>query len=161
MRSLAPVNVVKRGRERWRSERGAELVEVALTMPLLLLVVLGIIEFGFVFQQYEVVTNAAREGARMAVLPHYTTDDATARALDYLQAGGLDRSLATVEPVPLAPIAVGSSGKCIVPIQVRVTYPHPIPFVGGIFTYFGGSSSALTLAATSTMRRETVAGSCP
>ena len=53
-------------RSRIRSERGAELIEFALTLPLLLLLVLGIIEFGFLFQEYEVVTNASREGARLA-----------------------------------------------------------------------------------------------
>ena len=53
-----------------RAESGAELIEFGLTLPLMLLVVLGIIEYGFVFQQYEVVTNAAREGARIAVLPN-------------------------------------------------------------------------------------------
>ena len=51
-------------RRRLRGESGAELIETALTLPLLLLVVVGIIEFGFVFQKYEVITNAAREGAR-------------------------------------------------------------------------------------------------
>ena len=49
-------------RRRLRSERGAELIETALTLPLILLVVVGIIEFGFVFQKCEIVTNAAREG---------------------------------------------------------------------------------------------------
>lgn len=54
---------------RVRSERGAELIEFALVFPVLLLVVLGIVDFGFLFQRMEVVTNAAREGARIAVLP--------------------------------------------------------------------------------------------
>ncbi len=58
--------------KRGRSEDGAQLVEFALVLPLLLLVVLGIAEFGFIFQRYEVITNAAREGARLAVLPGYT-----------------------------------------------------------------------------------------
>ena len=39
--------------------------------PLLLFVILGIVDFGFLFQRMEVVTNAAREGARIAVLPGY------------------------------------------------------------------------------------------
>jgi len=60
MASLTSASVLRRLR---RSDSGAEVIEFALTLPLLLLVVLGIIEFGFVFQQYEVVTNAAREGA--------------------------------------------------------------------------------------------------
>ena len=57
----------------WASERGAELVEFAFVFPTLLLVMLGIIDFGFLFQRYEVVTNAAREGARVAILPGYQT----------------------------------------------------------------------------------------
>ena len=48
---------------------GAGVIEFGLTLPLLLLLVLGMIEFGFMFQEYKVVTNAAREGARIAVLP--------------------------------------------------------------------------------------------
>ena len=55
-------------------ERGAALVEFALAVPLMLVVIAGIVDFGFVFQRYEVITNAAREGARLATLPGY--DDA-------------------------------------------------------------------------------------
>ena len=76
---------------RWRSEDGAQLVEFALVLPLLLFVVLGIAEFGFIFQRYEVVTNAAREGARMAVLPGYDSagaeDAIRTRVRAYIQAG--------------------------------------------------------------------------
>ena len=46
-------------------------MEFALTLPLLLVVIAGIVDFGFVFQRYEVITNAAREGARLASLPGY------------------------------------------------------------------------------------------
>ena len=46
-----------------RGERGAALVEFALALPMLLVVLAGIVDFGFVFQRYEVITNAAREGA--------------------------------------------------------------------------------------------------
>ena len=64
---------------RLRSERGAELIEFALVFPLLLLSSSGIVDFGFMFQRFEVVTNAAREGARMAVLPGYATADVKTR----------------------------------------------------------------------------------
>ena len=52
---------------------------MALAMPLLMLIVLGIMDFGLMFQQYEVLTNAAREGARIAVLPNYSDADVQAR----------------------------------------------------------------------------------
>ena len=68
-------------------QRGQAVIELALCLPLLLLVVLGIFDFGFMFQRYEVVTNAAREGARVGILPNYTTTDASNRALQYLDAG--------------------------------------------------------------------------
>ncbi len=38
---------------------------------MLLLIGFGILDFGILFQRYEVITNAAREGARVAVLPGY------------------------------------------------------------------------------------------
>ena len=58
-------------------EGGQAVIELALTLPLLLLVLTGIIDFGFQFQRYEVVTNAAREGARVGVLPEYGPADAS------------------------------------------------------------------------------------
>ena len=51
---------------RLRSERGQALIEMALTLPLLLLICVGIFEFGRAYQTWEVLTNAAREGARVA-----------------------------------------------------------------------------------------------
>lgn len=62
-----------RSRARWSDESGAELIEFALALPLLLLVGLGVLDFGRLFQRYEVVTNAAREGARVGVLPGTAT----------------------------------------------------------------------------------------
>jgi Flp pilus assembly protein TadG len=60
---------------RWRSERGAELVEFALVTPLMLVLIGGIVDFARLFQSYEVVTNAAREGARLAALPGYDANN--------------------------------------------------------------------------------------
>ena len=51
----------------WR-ERGAAAVELAIIMPLLLLVIAGIVDFGRFFMTEIQLTNAAREGARVAVI---------------------------------------------------------------------------------------------
>jgi Flp pilus assembly protein TadG len=59
------------GRGRWRcrrSESGQALVEFALVLPLLMLIVVGIIDFGFAFNQWNTAQNAAREGARIAAV---------------------------------------------------------------------------------------------
>jgi Flp pilus assembly protein TadG len=143
---------------RWGSDSGAELVEFALVFPLLLLVVLGIIDFGFLFQRYEVVTNAAREGARLATLPDYQASyvaNGQARALEYLDAAGLTDARRSVS-VSCDTLGVGGAGY-----KVTVTYPHDYSFVGGIVTYFGGSFAPKQISATSTMRVEAAAGGCP
>ena len=59
-------------RSGWRSDRGAELIEFAVVMPILIFVIAGIFEFGMMFRAFESVTNAAREGARVGVLPGTT-----------------------------------------------------------------------------------------
>src|SRR5687767_1364031 len=87
---------VTRLRNRAADDRGAELIEFALVFPILLLLVAGIADFGFLFQRYEVVTNAAREGARIAVLPSYTVADVQQRVTNYLASGGLTAAF----PVP-------------------------------------------------------------
>ena len=156
---------VKRMRTRVRCERGAELIEFALTLPLLLLLVLGIIEFGFLFQEYEVVTNAAREGARIgALIPSagYTTNDAKARATDYLIAGGL--KVAQAVPVPTvatSQLAISGTGKCIQVVTSTVTYRHPVPFISGIMSYYGKATATIPLRGIAVMRTEGGSTVCP
>jgi Flp pilus assembly protein TadG len=140
------------------SERGAELVEFALILPTLLLVMLGIMDLGFMFQRYEVLTNAAREGARVAILPNYTNADVQARVTQYLTAAGLTGApTPTVGPVQT--IAVGSN--CITVRPVTAVYNHEYLFIGPILSLLGGSSlGTRELRATAAMRNEMAAESC-
>jgi Flp pilus assembly protein TadG len=147
----------------WACERGAELVEFALVFPTLLLVILGIIDFGFLFQRYEVVTNAAREGARIAVLPDYQANvqaNAQARVTQYLTAGGLTGTT-TVTVGAAQTMSVGA--QCIVVRPVTVAYEHQFLFLGPILGLMGGGTlTDKTLHATSSMRSELAAtGPCP
>lgn len=144
----------------WTSEKGAELVEFALTFPLLLLVVLGIIDFGLLFQRYEVLTNAAREGARVAILPNYTSANVQTRVNQYLLGTSLSAQTVTTT-VGAAQTQTVATGLCISVIPVTVSYQHNYIFVGGIITYFGSTLGTRTLNATASMRREGVAVSCP
>jgi len=151
---------VTRTAARWSDESGAELIEFALVLPLLLLVILGIIDFGFLFQRYEVVTNAAREGARVAVLPGYGDADVQARVDQYLTAGGLT---AAHPPAAIGhPAAVPVAGYCSAVTTVTVTYPHTYSFVAGVAGYFGASGLATrnSLTATAEMRNELPSGGC-
>ncbi|HVB34690.1 MAG TPA: TadE/TadG family type IV pilus assembly protein [Patescibacteria group bacterium] len=59
---------MKRARRRSRAgQRGAEFVEFALVLPLILLLLLGIFDFGSFFALRQKMTNAAREGARIVI----------------------------------------------------------------------------------------------
>ena len=84
---------------RMRSETGAELVEFALVLPILLLVFGGIVDFGLLLQRQQVVTNAAREGARLAVLPGYSTGDVQSRVTQFVREGMNNTTAAPVTTV--------------------------------------------------------------
>ena len=153
-------------------ERGQAVIELALTLPLLLLVVMGIFDFGFLFQRYDVVTNAAREGARVGVLPDYTTTDAVNRALQYLDAGGLGGpgittvgtcggsvtpntrcASATINTVTL-PAVGGEPAKDVQQITVVVEFTHEFSFLGPLMNVFGSGLGNSRLRSVSTMRLE-------
>src|SRR3712207_3323787 len=57
-----------------RNEKGQSVAEFALVLPLLMLVLLGIVQFGMVFKQYITLTDAVREGARKAAVSRHRTD---------------------------------------------------------------------------------------
>lgn len=62
---------------RTRSQKGAELVEFALAVPVLIMLVLGVMDFGAAFTLREMLTNAARSGARIMVSSPLTNQDCT------------------------------------------------------------------------------------
>lgn len=138
-------------------EDGNALIEMAFVLPLLLFVVAGIIDFGFMFQRYEVVTNAAREGARLAVLPNYTDTDVKARVVTYLQAGGLTAT-PTTNDVQYVTIQLDDAGeKTMSGVTVTVGYPHTFTILGPLAQLFDASFGTIGLTATSTMRAEVAA----
>ena len=144
----------KRPRRGWlAAERGADLIEMALVLPLLLLVVLGIVDFAFMFQRYEAVTNATREGARVAVLPGYTTPDVQSRVQSYLQTGGLPTTPGN-PAVTVTPTTVGAGSNTWSATTVNVSYEHDYLLLGPIAGWFGGSFTSLTLTSQATMRNE-------
>ena len=129
-----------------KDERGSELIEFALVCPLLLMVVLAIVDFGFMFQKYEVVTNAAPEGVRVAVLPGYSGADVQTRVETYATNSGLQ-----LTPSVAVTDTTFTDGTTTWPSKtVSVAYPHQYVFLGGIASWFGGSFTTVTLTANST-----------
>ena len=139
---------------RWGSERGAELIEFAIVLPLLMFLVAGIVDFGMMFRTFEAVTNAAREGARVAVLPGYELNvDVESRVNAYLNASGLNNATSVTSPN----VAVVTTAGTFTARQVTVTYPYQFVVLGGVAPLFGGSFGSINLTARSVMRTESQA----
>jgi len=146
-----------------RADDGAELIEMALVTPILLLLLAGIFDFGFLFRSWEVVTNAAREGARVGVLPSYgCADDGPAeqRVASYLTTSGL--------PAPAAGDVVAGTTTITTPAgveltvcQVNVMVVQQLPSLNFATGLFGGSLASVALRGSSVMRTEIQAAPTP
>jgi Flp pilus assembly protein TadG len=134
-------------------QEGAELIEFALVLPLLLLVVMGIFDFSFAFQRYQVLTNAAREGARIGVLPGYGDADITTRVQEYATASGLPDA-GTLLSTTIDRGSAGPVGNTFGVVTVNASYPHPFTFLAPIAALFGGGFGAVNLTGSATMRVE-------
>ncbi|MFZ5646640.1 MAG: TadE/TadG family type IV pilus assembly protein [Bacillota bacterium] len=104
-----------------KDQRGQALVELALVLPVLLVLFMGTVEFGRIFHSYLVITNASREGARVAVLGG--TDTAISNRVGQVT-GSLDsaRLQTTVTPVP-ADRKSGALATVEVRYQVNLVFP--------------------------------------
>jgi Flp pilus assembly protein TadG len=143
----------KRLISRAKDDRGAELIEFALVFPIFLVVFGAMIDFGFLFERFEVVTNAAREGARVAVLPGYGQADAQARASSYLTASGLTESVPAPDVVYCDQTL--PSGLKVPVVKVAVQYPASFTFMAPFAGLIHGTApGALTLWGSSVMRIE-------
>jgi Flp pilus assembly protein TadG len=142
-------------KSRLKSERGAELIEFALVLPLLMLIVLGIADFGFLFQRMQVMTNAAREGARIAVLQGYASADVEARAKAFVQTGGVPvTGTNPAVQVTNVTIPTGAGGPTRSGRRVEVTYTHQYLFIGPFAGWFGGSFTSVPVRGIAIMRSE-------
>ena len=153
-----PVGPNRRRSLRLGNERGQALVETAVVLPLILLVSVSIFEFGRAYQTVQVLTNAAREGARVAVLPDSTVSDVQSRVAAYLQAGQLPNAAAATVVVNQK-LAMSIGLTTAFASQVTVNYPfsfmvlNPVAqlVVGGGSTTLG---APLTMTASAQMRNE-------
>ena len=141
---------------RLRGQRGTALIETALTLPMVLLVSAGIFEFGRAYQTWEVLTNAAREGARVAVLPNVAAGAPQARAMEYVHSGALSNADQATVAVQAVQISLG--GGATAPGS-RVTVSYPFEFmvmqpVAQLITHGSLAGDPFTLSASAAMRNE-------
>lgn len=136
----------RRGDRQPKNRLGAAAVEFAVCAPVLVLLLIGMIEFGRMVMVQQVLTNASREGCRVAILDGSTNSEIQTTVSNYLSGSNING--ATVTVTPNDPNTAPAGG----PITVAVSIPYsqvtwiPAPM------FLGGK----TMAASTVMRRETV-----
>ena len=130
--------------------RGQAAVELAVILPVILLLAVGLIEMARAWHHHQVVTNAAREGARMAAVanPLTTTASVDSMVRNVLVQGGLN-GYASTTTVTIGGWRTGAG----TPDSVRVDYPYQFLLLGPIIGWTTGQRS-VTLTSRSIMRNE-------
>jgi Flp pilus assembly protein TadG len=125
-----------------RSESGQALVEFALLLPVILLLVVGMLEFARAWNLHQAMTDAAREGARRMVLNDDDSDwDQARHAMwDHLAQFGYDPQYATMDYNPKANYKQTDE---------RITVTLSLPY-----KFFVIAGSSLTMRTSFTMRNE-------
>ena len=121
-------------------ERGAYLVELAILLPLFLIILMSMIEIGLLFYNKQVVTNSSREGARYGI-HHATEGEIISAVRNYCQ----DR-LITFRTTPAVNAAVdGELGAFGTPLTVTVSYDYNflVPDLVGLGTDFQLSAESM------------------
>lgn len=132
----------RKSRATGRSDRGAVAVEFGLLLPLLLLIVLGIIDFGFMLSAKVTVTQAAREGARLEAVGRHDEVDA--------------RTNTAADPLTISTQVVQSCPGTDAEVRVTHEFTFKTP-VGAIAIMLGGDGfgDSLTITATGVIPCET------
>ena len=132
-----------------RTQTGTSVVEMAIVLPLLLLLVFAIGDFGIAYTRWNSLTNAVREGARAGVVYQLNCDPATVEAqvkatvANYAASSGLDGPS----------IITTVNGSCMgTDTQLKVTATVPYNYVA--MAALAGFAPTLNLRAQTVMRNE-------
>lgn len=130
-----------------KREKGQNLVEFALILPVFLLLVVGMAEFGRGWMTRNILTGAAREGARVAAIQPDSAasiNQGTLAATDVLNSANL--------PAPPPVVSVDTApGFSFPAVKVDVSYTYSVLLAGFIP---GLAGPTFVLTGTATMRRE-------
>jgi Flp pilus assembly protein TadG len=149
--------VIKRKRRLAQSERGQSLVELAITLPILLLLLLGTLDFGMAIFSYSMLRDSAQEGAfygsfnpsNVAEIENRARN-ISPRAEDVVFSSPVqlrDTDLVKVNVKVLGKSCQGAQSGVANSIQVNVSYRYPLlmPFIGRLI-----DSSTIPLTGTAT-----------
>ena len=128
-----------------RHVRGQSLVEFALVVPIFVVLLFGMVEFGRAWMTKNIITGAAREAVRIYAVIPYDNVVAESRAVNILSSAGLDpgRSIISFSETPITSTETT--------MRVDVSYNFPVIIVGFIP---GLPSNNIPLATSTTMRKE-------
>lgn len=130
---------------RFGNEHAAATLEFAIILPMLLLFLFGIIEFGRVMTVRSVLISSAREGARVAILPGATNSDVLSKISEELSHAGL-----SYDNYEFTPSDLSTAGRDTpITIRVRINY-ESIAWVPGFFPGLSGAQ----LEGVTVMRKE-------
>lgn len=115
-----------------KTERGQAMVEMALVVPILILIVFGITEFGRIFNAELIVTNASREGARFAAVSGKSVTDTEITDVIKQAAPSLDPAKLTVNIKP------GQSSRSR-GTAVTVAVYYPVEIVAPVISVLTGN----------------------
>lgn len=157
-RSLFGRGVARRGRTLARHDSGQAMVELALALPLLLLILVGIFEFARAYSIKQSLVNAAREGARLAAVQSPLDSAAVDSAITfYLGANNVAvdsiRMSATDASTGATKAFADANPGDAVTVAAFTNYDFIL--VGPVLSLFGGSfKNGVDLGSQATMRKE-------
>jgi Flp pilus assembly protein TadG len=126
--------------------RGQALVEFALVIPILMLLLLGIVDFARAWNVYEVLTDAGREATRLAVVDNGST---AAEVREVVKQAAARAGVAVAD----GDIAIAEGAARGEPTTVTISYGHTLRWVGGLLGLVGADRT-IDFTIASTMRRE-------
>lgn len=145
---MGAVAVSRRHVRWWRREDGQALVEFALVVPVLLLLIVGLVEFARAWNTKQVMTDAAREALRSSVVanPDFTYES----MLDLI-----DQSLlrASLDPERAEVSVEGWKAGTGTPARIRIDYRYELGFFGSLAGWATGDRT-LVLSTSFVMRNE-------
>lgn len=125
-----------------KNENGQALVEFAVVLPVLLLLVMGILQFGMMLNSYLTIENASREGARAGIIGD---SDAEIQSLIVSTSPGLDPKNLTIT---ITPDETSRKSGDSLTVTVSYNYNLTVPIVSALF------NNAVILNGQTTMRVE-------
>ena len=136
-----------------KNQRGSALIETAITIPIVLLVSVAVFEFGRAYQTWQVLTNAAREGARVAVLAGTTDQQVIDTVRNYLSTGRLTNAgAASVNINRTVPFGASTASSVTVNLPFNFIVLNPVARLVTADSTVG--SSGLTMQSVAVMRNE-------